>query len=339
MQENVVQFESTRRFGVEIELNSFDNRDFKAVPLKRGEKPEGIEAIALLINSVANEEVEIKRYHPTNDNMIWVVKTDSSCGIEVCSPITKGNYGIDKICKVIKDFKKDSRVQADERCSFHIHFDISDCTITEVASILLFWVKSEHLFIDSVPIDRKKNRYCQPVCFSNLFTTNSSMEIVNILNNLGKSKYYSINAYHYFSSLMTTSSITKSEKKTIEFRLMGNEGCVNPIVAGRWIKLLAYFLEVARNIVVVEEGYVRNQNPSNYSWYDLDEFMQQMKFYDNLSEEMIKIRNWFLARMYVNIGREDKPFLWCGPMREKARKDLDEVINKLGLKNVEKYLK
>ena len=43
-----------RKFGVEIELNSFDKRDFKLNPLAMNEFPKGMDYIANLIRNLNN---------------------------------------------------------------------------------------------------------------------------------------------------------------------------------------------------------------------------------------------------------------------------------------------
>ena len=166
---NNLSFNSSRRFGVEIELNSSDNRDFQEFPLASGELPEGIYDIANMITNHLGEKTLVKGWHSTHHNDGWVLKPDRSCGIEVCSPVSKGWEGIKSICNVVDLFEKTPQILADGRCSLHVHVDVSDCATEEVAKILYWWIKCESVFLDSVPFSRKKNRYCQCIGMTDLF--------------------------------------------------------------------------------------------------------------------------------------------------------------------------
>ena len=93
-----------KKFGIEIEFNSFDNRDFLANPLPYGEMPAGINEIASLIRS-AGMEAEVQNWQYNHNNSKWICKPDSSCGIEVCSPVIKDDFS--SIFKVLQEFQKD----------------------------------------------------------------------------------------------------------------------------------------------------------------------------------------------------------------------------------------
>jgi hypothetical protein len=58
-------------------------------------------------------------------------------------------------------FTKTSKIQSDNRCSFHVHIDVSDLSEIKLASVISWWIKCEPVFLDSVPAKRKKNQYCQ----------------------------------------------------------------------------------------------------------------------------------------------------------------------------------
>ena len=111
-----------RRFGVEIEINATDGRSRPP-----GEKlPEGIFYVSQMLASNLNCRVDVAKWHHTHHNQSWIVKPDSSCGMEICSPVSKGTSGLEVICNVVDLLKLDPIVQADERCSLHVHVEVSD---------------------------------------------------------------------------------------------------------------------------------------------------------------------------------------------------------------------
>ena len=98
----ILAFNYDRRFGAEMEMNSLDKRDFRTHPLDGhiNELPQGIEEIASHIHLITGNSVLIKTWHPTHNNMDWVIKPDRSCGMELCSPVAKGWLGLKNICEV-----------------------------------------------------------------------------------------------------------------------------------------------------------------------------------------------------------------------------------------------
>src|SRR5581483_10670413 len=99
-----LQFLYCRPIGVEIEINSFDG--FSATP--QNKSPAGIHYVANLIAETLGEYVEVRDWGSTHWYRTyghWVLKPDNSCGIEVCSPVTQGWYGLRKICRIIEVFQ------------------------------------------------------------------------------------------------------------------------------------------------------------------------------------------------------------------------------------------
>ena len=102
-------FDYSRRFGVEIELNSMDGRNR---PLGKN-NPVGADHIANLISRSLKKTAKITKWHHTHNNEFWVVKPDSSCGIEVCSPVSKGWKGLKEICHVVEEFYNENLLGSD----------------------------------------------------------------------------------------------------------------------------------------------------------------------------------------------------------------------------------
>lgn len=306
-----------RRFGAEIEINSFDLRN-RPVGYADGKLPDGIHNVALLLRKKLNKGVKVHKWSYDHNNTDWILKPDSSCGMEVCTPVLKGWLGVQEICKAIEALSVDTRITADERCSFHLHVDVSDLHEKDVASILTWWVKCEPVFMDSVPASRKVNQYCQLLGQSEIFHSVED-ELYNpdiIIRRLGYSKYHTINTYHY----------NCNRRKTIEFRIMDNDCCLDPWMAKNWIRLVIHFVEMA-----IKRGMPNEYYPgdpwSGYCWLDPVEVFEFLGFNHNyiLSEGLQEVCEWFVDRLYLNVNDTDS----VGVMSDQVRKISEGQISKL----------
>lgn len=352
MDEKNLKFNYDRRFGVEIELNSSDQRDFKNQPLDKGESPSGIQYIATIIQEKIKCPVKISGWHHTHNNFDeWVLKPDSSCGIEVCSPPVRGHVGLMQIVAAIEALSKDKEVKIDNRCSFHTHFGIEDCLVkstrpsmgykapatsydfeksVQLAAILAWWIKCEPVFLDSVPQHRKKNRYCQCIGMLDMFQHDDEIDPARIISVLGEHKYCTINTFH----------LVKGKRPTIEFRIIEWEGCCNAHLAKNWIKLLAHFIETAKT-----RGLPKSYEPGNQwsslLWLDPKDVLEFLGFAGSgLSPNMIETRNWFLARLLSN-AKSDLTGVWGKEARIKSIKEIEELVSIAGMdeKNLDMYLR
>ena len=75
---NLISCDSSRRFGVEIELNAFDLRS-RPSGHEFGNLPEGIGYIANLVQKTVKNKVDIHRWQNNHHNDSWILKPDSSC--------------------------------------------------------------------------------------------------------------------------------------------------------------------------------------------------------------------------------------------------------------------
>ena len=89
---------SLRRYGVEIEVNSFDGLP-RPLGWEDGNLPEGIYYVGNLVKKITNERVLIHKWGNDHYNDSWVVKPDSSCGMEICTPVLKGWHGLMRTCR------------------------------------------------------------------------------------------------------------------------------------------------------------------------------------------------------------------------------------------------
>jgi len=275
----MLNFLYCRPIGAEIEVNAFDG--ISMTP--RDMLPNGIHYVANLVSETLEEYVEIRDWGHTHwyrTHGYWVVKPDNSCGIEICSPIIQGWYGLKKVCQVIDVFQNHQRIQADINCSYHIHIDVNDLMEDEIGNVLRWWIKFEPVFMDSVPDSRKFNRYCQFIGLCDWLDDQTPYTTTQLISAIGASKYNSINTFHLWNG----------ERNTIEFRIGEHTLCKNSFFAKNWTRLLVHFLEVAKV-----------NPPEDLTWLDVKDLFEFLGFLrDDLSPGMKQIRNWFLGRLHYN---------------------------------------
>lgn len=285
---NLSVFDSNRRFGVEIEINSFD---LLSKPLNDKLLPNGIDYVACAISDSIKDHVVITKWQNDHYNIHWGLKPDSSCGIEIVSPVLKGIYGIEQVCQVV-DTIKYNNFSADKRCSVHVHVDISNLNDYKLLSILTWWIKCEPVFFDSVLSCRKINSYCMMIGLNKAFKIDSKFYTLSeMMNIFGKIKYYSLNTYHK----------NNNKRDTIEFRIMDYDACKNSYDIRNWIKLILHFCECCIKKGMPEK-FVENDYMTGYYWLDPINVIDFLDMKDDLylSDEMKDVKTWFLKRCMKN---------------------------------------
>jgi len=317
----VLSFNSQRRFGIELEINSFDK---KSRP-ESGKRPAGIEHVARVVQENTEEGADIKDYEHTQDNSRWIIKPDSSCGIEICTPPLKGWRGIKKVCQVVEAFRRDSKISVDRRCSVHVHVEVADLCEAEIASIICHWIKAEQIFLDLVPLERKRNRYCQSIDMTSLFEVESQLAPADIIRRIGDVKYYSLNTNQMRR--------TNNQRKTLEFRIIEGAGCKDPFLCKNWVRLLLHFVEMTCRRPL-PAPFKMNDPWTGFCLLDTKHVMDILGFGNDpsiyeLSTGLTQTRNWMLARLlcYIDSGEGKGP-------RWKAAEELKEIVGKFAEQGV-----
>jgi hypothetical protein len=303
-----------RRFGVEIETNAFDG-----ISDAKKNLPEGIYYVSNIISKTLSQYVEVRRWGHTHWDKTagyWVVKPDSSCGIEACSPVSRGWYGLKQILQVVEAFGKDDKIVADSRCSFHVHVDVSDLTVQEVGNVIRYWVKAEKVFLDSVPYIRKNSRYCQAIGLWDWLLPNTQIESGSLIKLLGESKYTTLNTFH----------LTDGKRPTLEFRIAEHTACKNPYWVKNWVRLVLHFVEMAKGRSQ-PMPYVPGDPWTGFVWFDPFEVFELLGFDGSyvLTEGMKQVRNWFLARLVENVRNCAEVGIYSKQARLPAMREISEI--------------
>jgi len=317
--QKTLSFNCERKFGVETEICDFSHRDFKKHPLERGELPDGIDHIACLLGETLKTQIQTNKWHYTHNNEAWVLKPDSSCGIEICSPVFRGWHGLEKTCLATYALSQDKRVSVDDRCGLHVHADVSDCTPEQIASILAYWIKCESVFLDCVPPNRKKNRYCQQIGLSPLFDIESPINHQSIVKKLGDVKYFTVNSYH----------MNRGNRQTLEWRIIEGKGCLDPYLVKNWVRLVVHFVDQAKARGLPKQ-YIAGDPWSSLCWLDPMDVMDFLGFFGPISKGLEETRNWFLARLASYLPNPCVG-IFSPEARSVSKKQIDEIIARLGI--------
>lgn len=307
-----------RRFGVEIELNLLEGALERWD--RKGYTPASIKYLASVINKKLEERVDIQGWDHVHDNDSWIIKPDMSCGLEINSPVLKGWTGLKRLISTIEAVEN-SDLQAGLDCSLHVHVNVGDLNEYQLASVIAYYIKCEHLFFDSVPIYRKNNRYCQCLGITDLFSHDSDIEPFELIQAVSRVKYYSLNAYHFMQG---GGFFDNSRKPTLEFRIAENEACTDPFLTKNWIRLLLHFVECTKDLNLPDK-YREGDPWTSLLWLDLPDFMKIMNFNMPLSKGLEQTKAWFLSRLWENGTDSILPGLWSNEGRSVTKKHLAEM--------------
>lgn len=328
--DSLLTCKKNRRFGIEIELNSLDGD--LARPKYNDKMPEGSRLLASLVRKATREGVEIMDWDYTNNNDCWIIKPDMSCGIELCSPILKDGWGMDRLLWVI-DAIRESKLNADDRCSLHIHVNVGDFVSfphgwlesKELTSVVCHWIKCEPVFLDAMPPKRKINTYCPAIGMTDLVQHDTRCDN-RVVDRLSHIKYYTINMYH----------MRQGRRPTIEFRIADNEACIDPVYARNWIRLILHFVEMTKYLLPLRR-YRQGDSDSGLVWLDPLRVFQLLGFDRPLDCELMEVRGWFLERIKKYNQEFGLPGAFSGEGRSIARDEVTSILGPMIEKQMARY--
>ena len=311
-----------RRFGIELEVNPLTGV-VRRPDTDSGEIPVGSDYIASLVHKTTGESVVLQGWDHVHNNPSWIVKPDNSCGIEINSRVLKGWSGLEKILQVI-DALNDAGINSDQRCSLHVHVDISDLTPTELASVVAHYIKCEHIFFDAFPAHRKNSRYCQVLGMTDLLSHDFYLEPMDLIQAISGVKYYSINCYHFCKG--GNFSKENPRKKTIEFRIMEGAACLDTLTTKNWIRFLLHFVEVVSK-KKMPPPYHKGDKWSSLLWLDPEDLFSILHFDqdDLLSPGLKQTRDWFLARLVKYGFNTGKGGIWSNEGRSLSWEKINQL--------------
>lgn len=229
-----------RRFGVEIELirQRVDGSD-----LTKGMMRSAI-AQSLAALQLPGERLCPRDGYYHSDGTTWDVKTDSSCGWEIASPVLllddEGKcQELREVCQRLQA----KGAQVNRTCGLHVHIETRNMTWLQFRRLIRLWARYEPFLFSLVPPSRRQNHYCRSIYSQQWGVENGSTAPAvratctsdtdrTIRTNGGQcSARGALNLAHYWHS------------SRIEVRL--HQGTVSALKIEKWVMLLMALVERA----------------------------------------------------------------------------------------------
>lgn len=270
----IVKWNKRRKFGVELELNSIPPVDRRWLKTKIQE--------SLAQQNISHHRVETRDWERTyNNDCLWICKTDSSCGYEVCTPPLRGPNEL-KILGNICGYLRDEGAIFDDCCGLHVHISLSDFTNEQMYNLLMYWIKLEHNVMHAHPRSRQENtRYC-PTAISRI----QDWESDAIYS--GRDLYRALS--HHRGAINTR---YWEERKTIEWRM--GEMTLDPESVKNRIRFLIWFVDICKHL----------PTPENLNLFTPKQMVRFLGLWNDetgmikkvFSPAVRSMRSWLLDRM------------------------------------------
>ena len=118
-----------------------------------------------------------------------------------------------------------------DRCSIHIHLDVTDLDKNEYARLLIDYAVFENVLFHYCGVDRKENLYCLPFAKSDDFKRTLSNILTSVSKDIDFRKY--VNGFPIYSALNLRATATYG---SLEFRLHG--GTYDMMRVKQWINII-----------------------------------------------------------------------------------------------------
>jgi len=166
---------------------------------------------------------------------VWHLKTDSSCGLELASPVLTWEdwTAVEEILGVLNH----RGAEVNNACGMHVHHEVSDFTEVHLRRLLMLWAAYEKGLAGFVDPSRVNNRFCQSLSsqsteFNRLVTQLIPLSRMRMfVQALGK--YRTLNCMNWWRN------------GTVEVRLY--QGTLDPKATGFWVALTQQFVELAKS--------------------------------------------------------------------------------------------
>ena len=166
----------------------------------------------------------------------WNVKSDGSLRDNGVEFVTKKLFGKDLSIALdeLHDYLIATTVPnstPSDRCSVHIHLDVTDLNKTEYARLLIDYAIFENVLFNYCGVHRKENLYCLPFARSDDFKRTLSNILTSVSKDLEFKKY--VNSFPKYSALNLNAT---SKYGSLEFRLHG--GTYDMLRVKEWINII-----------------------------------------------------------------------------------------------------
>lgn len=202
---------------------------------------------------------------------IWILKCDSSCGIEFNTPpLHSTTKNFNDLLELLTHIKKIMKGQINKKCGYHVHIDISQYSLSQLKNIFDFFRAIEPLVFKIYP-SRIRNSYVQHLNHRKSKRSTHS----NIKINLRDKKWKYVHVYEVPSlEIDHMKAVNVTYRKTLEIRYA--KAATNPTDILCWLFML---------LIIVHQGSKKQKIfprtiPSLIKWIKeahTNEFIQSQK--------------------------------------------------------------
>jgi len=262
--DRLIKWNFKRRFGLEYEFCT----GIRSVMAETVIEETGQEAITL-------------GYGQTGSNSsAWECKTDSSCGIELASPVLSGPSQLKIAAEVLIALENKNRFNISENCGQHVHVEINDFSTEQAGILAAYWMKIEQFIMNGTPEHRRTNDYCKMLTKNNSnILANHSYSPENVLRDMANGRH-AINFQN------------RTNRGTVEFRF--GEMTFNSEVIKNRVRFLIWFVEICKIL----------PPPKNLNWMTPKQVLHTFNLLENTNSKIKytyspaiqSMRKWLLSR-------------------------------------------
>ena len=257
------------------------------------------------------------KWEQSRNNNYWHVKQDATCGLlgkgydkgwEVASYVGRGDGDIRHIGMVAEALGK-AGCQTNQHCGLHIHVEVIDFSVEEIAILMAYYAKIEWLILAITPKHRHLNPYCDPLYFSEKECRKrwTPVELWKALRPKNLSSFD--NPYRWRSVNLVNFARHEDDRCTLEFRLP--ECTLNKVPVTNWTRLFVNFVDWTKGRLMPPDLTPAPLHTSLYHlglWHDTETF-------NIFSKELFATKSWLLHR-FLSMSKD-----------ESARKILNDMWN------------
>ena len=190
-----------------------------------------------------------------NNKKDWILKEDSSCGLELVSPILSGK-DIELIPKICNILNYELGLDVDIDCGLHVHIGAEYFPLWKLKRIVQKYQENEMLINHLVGYDRHENDQCRPI-----------EDVIDLPN------FYAAEDNEYLIASVAhrkckVNMLALEKHGTIEFRQ--HHGSLDADEVTNWIKFIQDFVCIALTGDIETECNTEDElfiNPELYEYY------------------------------------------------------------------------
>ena len=187
----------------------------------------------------------------------WEIVSDSSCGLEIKSPVLHERNFSQELRALLSDIKADGRPPIDRRCGVHVHIGAQDMSWQDLRKVMALWAQLEEWIYDRLAPSRRNGIMCPPTDWlaSRILACDSQHEMDDIIyggrvprkhEKYDDARYFGINCHSYYY------------RGTIEFR--AHQASLNARKISYWVDFLCRLCHYAidhndADILRINSGY------------------------------------------------------------------------------------